>query len=170
MALVTASVEPTYEIVAFTCAGVGGKVTAALRKLLGGGDRARAYGGSGITPLCISPRQRLDDVVKVMTGLPFGGTDCALPMRWALATRTPVDAFVIYTDNESWAGEIHVDQALRDYRQGMGIGARLVSVALSGDRFSVANPQDAGQLDVVGFDTSAPDVISDFIGDRGSSN
>lgn len=169
MALVTANVEPSYEIVAFTCAGVGGKVKGALRKLLGqGASRAMAfggdlYGGSGITPLAISPRQRLDDVVRATSDLPFGGTDCALPMRWALATRTPVDAFVIYTDNESWAGEVHVDQALNDYRQALGIPAKLVAVALSGDRFSVANPQDAGQMDVVGFDTAAPDVIGDFI-------
>jgi hypothetical protein len=36
--------------------------------------------GSGLTPRSISPRQRLDDVVKLIGDLPFGGTDCALPM------------------------------------------------------------------------------------------
>jgi 60 kDa SS-A/Ro ribonucleoprotein len=169
MALVTANVEPTYEIVAFTCAGVGGVVKGALRALFGQGA-ARAmtfgsgpFGGSGISPLAISPRQRLDDVVRATSDLPFGGTDCALPMRWALATRTPVDAFVIYTDNESWAGEVHVDQALNDYRQALGIPARLVAVALAADRYSVANPDDAGQMDVVGFDAAAPAVIGDFV-------
>ena len=30
------------------------------------------------------PRQRLDDVVRTVSDLPFGGTDCALPMLWAL--------------------------------------------------------------------------------------
>ena len=34
----------------------------------------------GLTPLAISPRQRLDDAVKAVSDLPFGGTDCALPM------------------------------------------------------------------------------------------
>jgi 60 kDa SS-A/Ro ribonucleoprotein len=29
--------------------------------------------------------------------------------------------------------------------------------------FSLADPNDAGQLDVVGFDTAAPQVISDFV-------
>jgi 60 kDa SS-A/Ro ribonucleoprotein len=172
MALVTANVEPRHEIVAFTCGGGGGGGKL-LKKLFGGGQgRAMRFSsphgwgwGFGISPLSISPRQRLDDVVRATANLPFGGTDCALPMRWALATKTPVDAFVIYTDNESWAGEIHVDQALNDYRQGMGIPARLVAVAMSGDRFSVANPDDAGQLDVVGFDTSTPNVIGDFIRD-----
>jgi 60 kDa SS-A/Ro ribonucleoprotein len=28
--------------------------------------------------------------------------------------------------------------------------------------FSIADPSDAGMLDVVGFDTNAPKVISDF--------
>jgi 60 kDa SS-A/Ro ribonucleoprotein len=167
MALVTANVEPSYEIVAFTCAGVE-NVKSALRRLFGGrsGRKGVSFGNhAGITPLAISPRQRLDDVVRVTSSLPFGGTDCALPMRWALSTRTEVDAFIVYTDNESWAGEIHVDQALNDYRQGLGIPARLVAVALSGHRFSVANPEDAGQMDVVGFDTATPDVISGFVRD-----
>ncbi|MFH2005719.1 MAG: TROVE domain-containing protein, partial [bacterium] len=68
MALVTANVESQYEMVAFTCAGVGGKVTGALRRWLGGGKKALSFGGNGyagISPLSISPRQRLDDVVQV---------------------------------------------------------------------------------------------------------
>jgi 60 kDa SS-A/Ro ribonucleoprotein len=32
--------------------------------------------------------------------------------------------------------------------------------------FTVADPQDAGMLDVVGFDTAAPALMSDFIADR----
>jgi 60 kDa SS-A/Ro ribonucleoprotein len=152
MALVTANVEPSYEMVAFTSGGRG-CVTF-----------GKTYGwATGVSPVSITPRMRLDSVLRKLEKLPMGGTDCALPMRWATKTRTPVDCFVIYTDNESWAGDVHVDQALRDYRQRMGIGAKLVSVALSGDRFSVANPDDAGQLDVVGFDTATPNVISDFI-------
>jgi 60 kDa SS-A/Ro ribonucleoprotein len=169
MALITANVDKRHEIVAFTC-GNGGGVGGWMRNKLFGGKQSRSvtfgshYGwGFGITPLDISPRQRLDDVLRATSDLPFGGTDCALPMRWALRTRTPVDAFVIYTDNESWAGDVHVDQALNDYRQAMSIPARLVAVALSGDKFSVANPDDAGQLDVIGFDTATPGVIADFI-------
>ncbi len=152
LALITANVEPSYEMVAFTSGGRG-CVTFGT-----------AYGwAAGVSTVSITPRMRLDSVIRKLEKLPMGGTDCALPMRWAAKTRTPVDCFVIYTDNESWAGDVHVDQALNDYRQRMGINAKLVSVALSGDRFSVANPDDAGQLDVVGFDTATPNVISDFI-------
>ena len=124
------------------------------------------WGGlvSGLTPLSISPRQRLDDVVQSISNLPFGGTDCALPMVEALKHHWEVDAFVVYTDSETWAGDIHPAQALRRYRERMGIAAKLVVVAMTSNGFSIADPDDAGMLDVVGFDTATPQVISDFIG------
>ena len=37
--------------------------------------------------LAVAPRQRLDDVLRLTSALPFGGTDCALPMLWALKER-----------------------------------------------------------------------------------
>ena len=149
MALVTAATEPQHRFVAFT----------------NGGYRSMWRGlGSGLTPLSISPRQRLDDVVQSISNLPFGGTDCALPMVEALKHRWEVDAFVVYTDSETWAGDIHPAQALRQYRERMGIAAKLVVVAMTSNGFSIADPDDAGMLDVVGFDTATPQVISDFIG------
>ena len=149
MALVTAATEPQHRFVAFTNGG--------YRSMWG-------MLGSGLTPLSISPRQRLDDVVQSISNLPFGGTDCALPMVEALKHRWEVDAFVVYTDSETWAGDIHPAQALRQYRERMSIAAKLVVVAMTSNGFSIADPDDAGMLDVVGFDTATPQVISDFIG------
>jgi 60 kDa SS-A/Ro ribonucleoprotein len=114
--------------------------------------------------LNISPRQRLDDVVKTVSGLPFMATDCALPMQWALKHRVKADAFVIYTDSETWYGKIHPVQALQEYRRKTGIPAKLVVVGMVANRFTIADPNDAGMLDVVGFDAAAPRVIGDFIG------
>ena len=149
MALITAATEPQHRFVAFTNGGY---------KSMWGGL------GSGLTSLSISPRQRLDDVVRSISDLPFGGTDCALPMVEALKHRWEVDAFVVYTDSETWAGDIHPAQALRAYRERTGIAAKLVVVAMTSNGFSIADPDDAGMLDVVGFDTATPQVISDFIG------
>jgi len=67
------------------------------------------------------------------------------------------------TDNESWAGPEHVDQALTEYRNKMGIPAKLIAVAFTADKYSVCNPDDPQQLNVVGFDTATPSVISDFV-------
>ena len=104
----------------------------------------------------------LDDAVKTVSDLPFGGTDCALPMLYAQAQKREIDAFVIYTDSETWAGDIHPAQALGEYRRASGIDSRLVVVGMVSNGFSIADPADLGMLDVVGFDTATPQVISDF--------
>jgi 60 kDa SS-A/Ro ribonucleoprotein len=152
LALVTAATEEHYEVLGFF-AGRGGWKT---------GTRRPGWGADGLTPLAISPRQRLDDVVRTVSDLPFGGTDCALPMRYAQARKREIDTFVIYTDSETWAGDIHPVQALRDYRHASGIDARLVVVGMVSNGFSIADPADPGMLDVVGFDTATPQLISDF--------
>jgi 60 kDa SS-A/Ro ribonucleoprotein len=152
MALVSAAVEPNHRIVAFTKGSYPSMWSATHGSLY----------DTGLTALSISPRQRLDDVVKQTANLPFGGTDCALPMVEALKHRWAVDTFVVYTDNETWAGNIHPAQALRAYRERMGIAAKLVVVAMASNGFTIADPDDAGMLDVVGFDTATPQVISDF--------
>ena len=116
---------------------------------------------TGLSTLAISPRERLDDVLARTAGLPFGGTDCALPMLEARMRKWQVDLFVVYTDNETWAGQVHPAQALRQYRQATGIAARLVVVAMASNGFSIADPDDAGMLDVVGFDAATPALIAD---------
>lgn len=133
-----------------------------------------------LVPLNISPRQRLDDVLRTTSGLPFSGTDCALPMLWALENKIPVDAFVIYTDNETWYGKVHPVQALRRYRETLGIPSKFIVNAMTATKFSVAksskgrlvrggeatclaDPKDGGMLDVAGLDAAAPKVMADFI-------
>jgi 60 kDa SS-A/Ro ribonucleoprotein len=131
----------------------------------GEGLRGKLFGRGGIPGLVevqISPRWRLDQAMAATDGLPFCSTDCSLPVQWALAKRVPVDTFVVYTDSETWAGPIHPVQALAEYRQRMGIPAKLVVVGMVSNGFSIADPNDAGMLDVVGFDTATPQVIADF--------
>ena len=153
LALVTAATESRYETVGFFAAKRGWQSP----------HRSRWQGhADGLTPLAISPRQRLDDVVRTIAELPFGGTDCALPMLYALDREREIDTFVIYTDSETWAGDVHPAQALADYRRASGIDARLVVVGMVSNGFSIADPNDPGMLDVVGFDTATPQLISDF--------
>lgn len=135
MAMVTYRVEPAVAVIAFQ---------------------------DQIKPINLSRRQRLDDVVKAISNLPFGGTDCAQPMLWAMKNKVEADTFVVYTDSETWAGKIHPVQALREYRQKMGIPARLIVVGMVSNGFTIADPNDAGMLDIVGFDTAAPEVIRQF--------
>ena len=117
---------------------------------------------SQFIPLTISSKQRLDDVVRVISNLPFESTDCALPMIYANKNNIPIDVFIVYTDNETWAGRIHPVQALLMYRQKMGIPAKLIVVGMTATEFSIADPNDAGMLDVVGMDTATPQIINQF--------
>ena len=153
LALVTAATEPEYEIVGFFAGNGGFKP---------GRKRTAGWGEDGLSPLAISPRQRLDDAVKAVSDLPFGGTDAALPMQYAQALEREIDTFVVYTDSETWAGDVHPADALRDYRVASSIDARLVVVGMVSNGFSIAEPADPGMLDVVGFDTATPQLISDF--------
>ena len=148
MAMVTARTEKNYTIVAFT-----------------GGRGYENQASNNISVLNISPKQRLDDVVKSVSNLPFGATDCALPMIWAQDKNVKADAFFVYTDNETWAGKIQPHQALREYRNASGIAAKEVIVGMTATDFTIADPDDAGMMDVVGFDASAPQIMADFIRD-----
>jgi 60 kDa SS-A/Ro ribonucleoprotein len=114
----------------------------------------------------LDPEWSLEQVTAHMQSLAgrMGSTDCALPMVGAKNSRVAVDAFVVYTDSETWAGKIHPKQALDLYRREMKIPAKCVVVGMTASKFTIADPNDAGMLDVVGFDTTVPSVISEFVG------
>jgi len=135
MALVTANVESDYKVYGFS---------------------------TTFKELKISPEMRLEDAIKVISGLPFAGTDCSLPMVWAKSNKEKFDGFAVYTDNETYAGKIHPSQALRDYRRDSGIDARLAVIAMTPSNFSIADPKDSGMLDSVGFDVSTPEILNSF--------
>lgn len=152
LALVTAATEPKTTTVGFTASSAGPRA----------GLFRRGVALDGIARLAISPRQRLDDVLAAISNLPFSGTDCALPMLWATANKVEVDTFVVYTDNETWAGATHPHQALRQYRDWSGIDARLAVVGLTATNFTIADPADPGMLDIAGFDAALPTLLTDF--------
>jgi 60 kDa SS-A/Ro ribonucleoprotein len=159
MALVTAKTESTYQIMAFS---------------------------NEFMPLDLTRRDSFRGAMGKVRNLPFMGTDCALPMLYAMGQKPvggsgiygrvrgsyerftenviPVDAFIIYTDNETWVGNVKPFQALQEYRRRSGISdAKLVVVGITSNGFTIADPTDGGMLDVVGFDTAAPAIIADFI-------
>lgn len=155
MALITANVEDSYEFIGFTG-------DSSARYGYGGRMNAGVTQSGPVSILKISPRQRLDDVCKIMDGLPFGSTDCSLPMTWAQKNLPQVENFAVYTDNETYAGRIQPSQALRDYRQATGKAGKLAVVGMTATGFTIADPKDSGMMDVVGWDSSAPQLISDF--------
>lgn len=156
MAMASMAADPGMtDVVAFSSAGWGGN-----------GATGPYRNGTGLVEVDLSPRRRLDDNIRETRNLPFGGTDCALPMLYALEHEEKYDIFVVYTDSETWAGKIQPMEALRRYRKAVNPEARLVVVGMTSNGFTIADPQDQGALDLVGFDASAPRVIVDFTAGR----
>jgi 60 kDa SS-A/Ro ribonucleoprotein len=114
-------------------------------------------------PLQIGPHMTLEQIDQSISNIPFGATDCSLPFVFAQQHRLPVDVFEVYTDSDTNSHRVAPARALQQYRDAMGRDAKLVVVGMTASGFSIADPNDAGMLDVVGFDTATPDIISDFI-------
>lgn len=116
-----------------------------------------------MSELKITPSMRLDAVLRVMERFSWGGTDCALPMLHAIEhNMSGVDKFVAITDNETWAGRTQPVQALRKYREKYNRNSKLIVCGTSTTNFTIADPKDPGMLDIVGFDSSAPQLIQSF--------
>lgn len=145
LAMATARVESDYDIVGFTASGNG-----------------RWSRDAELTELAVSPRQRLDDITSYIDRLNFGATDCSLPFTWAQKSGRVYDTVVVLTDNETWHGDIHPHQALNAYRQHTGVDVKSIVVGMTASNFSIADPKDLSSLDVVGFDSAVPNLISEF--------
>ena len=85
------------------------------------------------------------------------------PSFGGLGLKLNVDCFIILTDSETWVGNIHPVEALRQYRHKSGIPAKLIVVGMVSNEFTIADPDDAGMMDVVGFDSAVPELVTDFV-------
>lgn len=116
MSMITLRTEPNTEVVAFS---------------------------SGLTRLEVNQNTTFQQMNKAVFRLNFSNTDCSLPMVWAKKEGKKFDVFVVYTDNETYYGDIHPFEALKQYREASGISdAKLVVVAFTGTKFTIADPTD----------------------------
>lgn len=116
--------------------------------------------------LGINPSMSLSDIRRQVVMSNFGTTDCSVPMEYARKNKIAVDTFLIMTDNETWSGYIHPHIALQKYRQTMGIDARLIVAATTPTKFTIADPTDAGMLDICGADSNLPKLVTEFSAGR----
>lgn len=114
----------------------------------------------------VSDTDSFETVLRKYSQLHMGGTDISAPMRYAKDNRLEIDTFVVYSDMETWAGNTHVFQSLKDYRKSSGINAKLAAVGLASTSSTVADPTDKGSMNFVGFDSAAPKVLADFSAGR----
>ena len=113
--------------------------------------------------LGINASMNLGQVKKKIQIANFGSTDCSLPFLYAKSMKLDVDCFIVLTDCETYAGSVHPFQAIKQYRSVMNKPeARSVVLATTATRFSIADPSDPLMLDIPGFSTDVPKVISEF--------
>lgn len=134
MAMVAAKVEPNHHIMAFDTA---------------------------YHEVAIGPDSDLNSVVKAFSKY-GGGTDTSLPFKYALDKKLHVDLFVCLTDSESWAGKRHAMEVFNEYRQKYNRSAKAINVAMCANRLSTLSGTDGGVLEICGFDTNVPTLISNF--------
>ena len=114
----------------------------------------------------VRPDMTIQDAIKA-TDVPFGATDCALPMTEALkmyrSNGIVFDVFCVYTDSETYAPTIHPQVALEQYRKETRVDAKLIVVGMVANSLTIADPKDKNTLNLAGFDTATPELISMFV-------
>ena len=112
------------------------------------------------SPRTLTKRMSIKEAMQQF--IPAGGTDCGSPIAWALENNREYDAFMIFTDSETWAGKVSPLEMYTTYREKINPKAKLITVAMCSNRFSLA-PQLENVLDCVGFDTNTPALASNFL-------
>ena len=105
----------------------------------------------------------LPEVMRVAENRNHGATDCALPMLEAQRRGWHnVDAFQIFTDNETWYGSTHPKTALASYRKANQRESRLAVCAMTGTKNSIADPSVDYMMDIIGISPDTPRIVSQF--------
>jgi hypothetical protein len=105
----------------------------------------------------------LQQALAATNGMNFSNTDCVLPIQHAIKHNILIDAFIVITDNETYAPNEHPQNALIRYRELTGIQAKLIVLGMTGNCFTIVDPTDRNTLNLAGFDTSTPEIASMFM-------
>ena len=105
----------------------------------------------------------IDQGLAATNGMAFSSTDCVLPILHAINHNLKFDAFIVLTDNETYAPNEHPQSALVRYRQMMGTETKLIVIGMTGNCFTIVDPNDRKTLNLAGFDTSTPEIASMFL-------
>jgi 60 kDa SS-A/Ro ribonucleoprotein len=100
-----------------------------------------------------------------------GGTNTALPVKYAMDKKLNVDAIVSYTDNETWAGRGyyggrsgtgHVTEEMKMYVDKYG-EFKFLNCAMVASGTSDVDSKNPNMFELVGMDANTPRIISEFM-------
>jgi 60 kDa SS-A/Ro ribonucleoprotein len=113
---------------------------------------------STIRNLKITDQDSLATVLRKTGDMTFGSTNPSALMKDA----THIDHFIVITDNEVNSGK-HISREMKSYRDKTGRIGSMTVMGMTATEFTLADPNDNRMLDVVGFDSAAPKVVTDFM-------
>lgn len=113
---------------------------------------------STLKDLKITDKDDLNSVLQKTRNQNFGATNPSLLMKKS----SGIDHFVVITDNEVNSGSNLATEVQR-YRARTGRKGTMTVMGMTATEFSLADPNDSKMLDVVGFDSAAPKVVTDFM-------
>lgn len=116
---------------------------------------------TSVTPVNFPHATPPSFIARELASVPSGGTDCAQPFLWLIDQQIIVDAVVVYTDSETWAGHMHVNQAINAYRK-LSPQCKVIWCATTATNVTCV-PDHPLNLGIVGFDASVPKAIEGFI-------
>lgn len=92
-----------------------------------------------------------------------GNTDCAVPFTYATKKKLNVDAIIVLTDSETWAGSTHPVFEFNEYRKRVNPNVKGIVVAMVANRCTLFAENDKNCLNVSGFDAGIPALINQFV-------
>ena len=120
--------------------------------------------GTGLTDVSdlIHADASFENVLDAVQRSDWGQTDISLGITEAAKFNRRYDAFIVITDNDVNSG-IKPSFALDYYRGKMKMETKLAVIACQATNFSIADTNDKGMMDFVGFDSHLPKLLQQFI-------
>lgn len=115
-----------------------------------------------IQDLEITNQDSLETALEKSQKADFGSTNPGALIEWAMDSGEQFDVFIIHTDNDVNTGT-NASELLKKYRAQTGINAKMVVISYLPSKFSIADPNDAGMLDISGLDNSTPEKLRNFL-------
>jgi 60 kDa SS-A/Ro ribonucleoprotein len=93
-----------------------------------------------------------------------GGTDLGQPIQYALDKKIAgIDAFVIFTDNETYGRNPHSMVLFNEYKNVYNKDVKLIICSMAANMYTVGDPNDTSILQVFGLDASLPNIINSYL-------
>jgi len=85
-------------------------------------------------------------------------------MQHAIDKKLDIDVFIVYTDSDTGYSSRDPAETMKRYRRVMKKPeSKLIVMGMTSNGFTIADPSDENMLDIVGFDTAVPEMISEFV-------